>query len=392
MPSKREMRELESQLPTGLEQFEELCEDLNDPRRSTHINYPLKEVLFLCICSIVSGFESNRAIQTFGDEKLEWLRKYFPYKKGIPHHETIGDVIGFIEKQSFEIAFIDWVKSCFGSESSLLIHIDGKRLSNSVPRMLQDKKSEEGGQRPEAIVNAYASDTGIVIAHNSIGDHGDERRGAKEIIDQLSIENAIITGDSNFCDKDILKRIQKKKGHYIMALKRNNPILHDLAEQYFGDVRIDKMPFHTEDHGHGRKELRTYHSIKVDELPDQKLKEYAGLCRIVRVRRQRTIKCKDKTTDEVQYYITDLDRPVQELAYAIRSHWQVENSLHWVLDTGFGEDQSTKRSGNQAANFSLIKKMALNAINTNRGNKSVKATRMRCALSDRAREDILELS
>ena len=254
---------IQENLPNGLEQFEELCEDLHDPRRQTHIDYPLKEVLFLCVCATLCGFESNRSIETFGEEKLEWLRRFFAYRCGIPGHETIGDVIGFLEKEAFESSFIAWVESCFGKQSDLLIHIDGKRLSNSAARMLQDKKSEDGGQRPEAIVNAYASDIGIVIAHKSIGEHGDEKRGAKEIIDQLFLENATITGDSNFCDKIILKQIKERKGHYVMALKKNNPTLYDLAEQYFGDVRVDKMPFHTQDTGHGRIELRTYHSIRV---------------------------------------------------------------------------------------------------------------------------------
>ena len=379
-------------LNLGLEHFSEFYNKLEDPRRPTHIRYPLVEVLFLCICSIVSGYESNREIENFGKLKLDWLRKFHSFKHGIPTHETIGNVIGFLDKRAFESAFIAWVKRCFGSDNELLIHIDGKRLSNSAPRMLQDKKEEHGGKRPEAIVNAYASNKGIVVAHNSISDHGDERRGAKEIIEQLNLENTTVTGDSNFCDKDILKRICKKKGHYIMALKRNNPILYQLAEQYFTDVRIDKMPHYTKERGRGRIERRTYHSIRVDNLPDAKIKQYPGLYRIVKVRRQREVLRKNKTSDEVHYYITDLDKPVKYLAQAIRDHWRIENNLHWVLDVEFNEDQSTKRSGHQAANFSLIRKIALNAINQKRGKKSIKTARMACAISDKERENTLGLS
>ena len=177
-----------------------------------------------------------------------------------------------------------------------------------------------------------------------------------------------------------------------MALKKNNPTLHQLAEQYFGDVRVDKMPFYTKEKGHGRLECRTYHSIRVDHLPDQKFEAYPGLCRIIRVRRQRRVLRKNKDSDETHYYITDLDQPVQELAQAIRNHWRIENNLHWVLDVEFKEDQSTKRTGYQAANFSVIRKIVLNAINHTRGKKSIKATRMACALSDQVREDTLGLS
>lgn len=376
----------------SLEHFAEFSDSLEDPRDAVRTRYPLNEVLFLCICSVVSGYESNYRIEDFGNLKLDWLRKYFPYKNGIPTHERIGDIIGFLDKKAFELAFIKWTAKSFSPNNDLLIHIDGKRLSNSAARMLQDKKDEQGGQRPEAIVNAYASSSGIVIAHNSISDHGDERRGAKEIIEQINLKNVTLSGDSNFCDKDILKRIRQKGGHYIMALKRNNPLLHELAEKYFADVRIDKMPHHTEEKGHGRLEYRTYHSIKVAVLPDQKFKEYSALCQIVKVRRQRTVLRKNKTSDETHYYITDLDQPIQTLAKAIRDHWRIENNLHWILDVEFKEDESTKRTGHQAANFSLIKKVTLNMINNKRGRKSIKATRMACALSDQARENILSLS
>ncbi len=377
---------------SGLERFVEFCDKLEDPRKSSHVRYPLVEVLFLCICSIVSGYESNRGIENFGKLKLAWLRQYFAYRHGIPTHETIGDVIGFLDKQAFESAFISWVATYFGTSKGLLIHLDGKRLSNSAPRMLQDKKQADGGRRPEAIVNAYASANGIVVAHTSISDHGDEKQGAKQIIDQLNLKNATLTGDSNFCDRTILQKIRRKKGHYIMALKKNNPTLYQLAEQYFGDVRVDKMPHYTEENGHGRIECRTYLSMRVDYLPDEKFKEYPGLHRIVKVRRTRTVLRKNKVSDDIHYYITDLDKPVQELAQAIRDHWRIENNLHWVLDTEFKEDQSTKRTGHQAANFSLIRKIALNMINHHREKKSIKAMRMACALSDEIRHNVLGFS
>lgn len=376
----------------GLEYFTEFCDSFDDPRDSSRVRYPLVEVLFLCVCSILSGYESNRGIENFGKLKLDWLQQYFSFEYGIPTHETIADVIGFLDKRAFESTFVAWVNNYFGGSSGLLLHLDGKRLNNSAPRTLQSLKQEDGGQCPQAIVNAYASQRGIVVAHNSISEHNDERQGAKEIIDQLNLKNATITADSNFCDKDILKRILKKEGHYIIALKKSHPTLYQLAEQYFDDVRMDKTCYHSEETGHGRKESRTYLSMRVDFLLDQKFKEYPGLYRIVKVRRQRAVLRKNKVSDETHYYITDLDQPVKDLAQSIRDHWRIENNLHWVLNVEFREDESTKRTGQQAANFSLIRKMALNLINQKRGEKSIKATRMSCALSDQARSDILKLS
>jgi predicted transposase YbfD/YdcC len=369
--------------------FIECFYDLQDPRTPAQTRYPMQEILFLTVCSVVSGYEQNRAIEEFGKLKIDWLRRYFPYEYGIPTHETIGNVIGLIDKVTFEKAFVDWVKLQFGIDSITSIHIDGKRLRGSADKLLQDKPYKEGGKNAEIIVNAYASDTHITVAQASVAKSGDEKEGARRLIEELNIKNKVITGDGNFCTKDFLKLIRKKKGHYLMTLKRNNPTLFDLAERYFGDVRVDKMNFHTAEKGHGRTELRTYHAIQIAGLKDDKFNEYKDLCKIIRVRRQRKIVRKNKSSDEVHYYITSSNKPVQELALAIRSHWSVENNLHWVLDMEFNEDASRKRNGNQASNFSLIRKIALNMINHGRGKKSIKAMRMACSLSDNTRQNIL---
>ncbi len=351
----------------------------------------MPEVLFLVVSSVISGYEDNRAIEDFGRMKLDWLRQYFPYQNGIPTHGTIGNILGIINTQYFEKAFQQWVKLAFGIESTSLLHIDGKRISGSVDKELQDLPADQGGKSASLIVNAYASDTKIVIAQADVSQSGDEKEGAKRLIEQLHLKDTIITGDGNYCSKDLLHRIRKKKGHYLMALKGNHPILKELSEQLFDDVRVDKMPHYTDEQGHGRLEQRTYHAIRIDQFKHDKIKEYPGLCKIIRVRRQREVvrKKQAQRSDTVHYYMTSSDKPVAELATAIRKHWQVENNLHWVLDVEFKEDDSRKRTGNQAANFSLIRKIALNMIERHRIKKSIKATRMACALSDEKRQLIL---
>ena len=371
--------------------FTRCFEALEDLRASAQMRYPMSEVLFLVICSVLSGYESNRAIEEFGQLKLDWLRQYYPFVHGIPTHETIGNIIGIIDKQSFESSFLKWVQLEFGEQATGLLHIDGKRIRSSANKELQDLPSSQGGQSSALIVNTYASATKLVVAQADVSDSGDEKEGARRLIEQLHLKNSLLTGDGNYCTKDMLKRIRNKQGHYLMTLKRNNPILFDLAEQYFGDVRIDKMPHYTEELGHGRYERRTYHAISTNTLHHPKLKEYADLHKIIRVRRQREVTRKKQAEpiDTVHYYITSSDRPIVQLADAIRSHWQIENNLHWVLDVEFNEDDSRKRIGNQAANFSLIRKIALNMIEKVRNKKSIKAIRMACAVSDHKRHQIL---
>lgn len=363
--------------------------NLEDSRNQMKIRYPMSEVLFLVISSVLSGYESNRGIEEFGTLKLDWLRQYFPYKHGIPNHETIGNIIGLIDKSAFEIAFMEWVDLEFGIHAESLIHIDGKRIRSSVEKRLQDKKSSQGGKNAELILNAYGSSEGKVIAQINVSDSGDEQEGAKRLVDQLNLRGKTITGDGNFCIKDILKRIRSKKGNYLMALKRNNPKLYDLSEQYFKDFVDQQQDFQTQDIGHGREEIRSYASLNISVCPNPKFKEYEGLLKIIKVDRKRKEVRTNKTSSETCYYITSLDKGIEYLANAIRNHWSVENNLHWVLDVEFKEDDSKKRTGNQASNFSLIRKIAINMINDKKGRKSTKALRMACAVSDQVRQNIL---
>lgn len=375
--------------PTDVAHFFACFGKLPDVRKPARVKYPMSEILFLVVCGVVSGYESNRAIADFGELKLGWLRKFFPFRHGIPTHETIGDIIGLIDKSAFESAFMEWAQEALGSAEVPTIHLDGKRLRGSVNKDQQNKKFEQGGKHIPVILNAYASDTAIVVGQLDTSDQGEEKMGAKKLLEQLYLKDKTITGDSNFCTKDILDIIRRRGGHYVMALKGNNPKLLDLAQDYFGNVLIDRTTYYDEEVGHGRQEKRTYQTMEVILSPHQKLKEYSGLRKVVRVRRQRLEVRSGKSSDETQYYITSSDKGVEELARLIRRHWSIENNLHWVLDTEFREDDSRKRAGNQAANFSLINKIALNLLNKNRGAKSIRAARMACALSDRIRENVL---
>ena len=226
----------------------------------------------------------------------------------------MNDVIGLIDKQAFEQAFLAWVELEFGTRTTELIHIDGKRIIGSVDRELQYKPPSQGGRHAEMIVNAYASDTNLVVAQVNVSQTWDEKQGAKQLIEQLHLKGKTITGDSNFCVKDLLKRIRKKQGHYLMALKGNQPILRHLAERYFGQVWIDRTTYYSEEKGHGRKEKRTYQSIDIRPSKDEKLKEYSGLCQIIKVQRIRTETRKNKSSEETHYYITSLDKKVEDLA------------------------------------------------------------------------------
>ena len=364
---------------------------LDDSRESFRVKYPLSEILFLVVSSVVSGYESNRGIENFGHLKLDWLRCHFPFEHGIPHHETIGNVIGLVDKLAFEQAFTEWVNLEFGKAAHGPIHVDGKRIASSADRALQEKPLSAGGKYSEVIVNAFASGPCIVLGQANATESYNEQEGAKALVKRINLKGRTVTGDSNFCTKEILALIRAEGGHYAMALKKNNLNLYRHVEACFGDGSLPLESHVNSNRGHGREESRLH------ELMDFSGSDYIGdagfkdLRKAMRVKRTRLETRKGKVSEEVSYYITSLDSTAEELGDLIRGHWSVENKLHWVLDTEFGEDDSRKRTGNQASNFSVIRKIVLNMVNQNRGKKSIKAVRMACALSDKERNNILGL-
>ena len=166
----------------NLSHFFSCFSHMPDTRQADRIRYPMPEVLFLVVCSTVSGYETNRSIEEFGNMKLDWLRHYFPFEHGIPHHETIGNIIGLIDKRAFELAFLDWIDLQFGRQAVNAIHIDGKRIKGSVDKSLKNKPSTEGGQHSQLIINAYASDANLVEAQVDASESDSDKEGAESLI------------------------------------------------------------------------------------------------------------------------------------------------------------------------------------------------------------------
>lgn len=370
--------------------FEDLLDNIQDPRKGNLIHYPLQEILFLLIIGTLSGCEELTMIEVFGKEKIDWLRMYYDYKKGIPSHDTLSRVLGLIDKKAFEKVFCKWVINHFKLDDEDLVNIDGKRLSNSADRMAQCKKKSQGGKYAEVIVNVYAAGAGIVLAQKNVSEKMDELAGAIELMDWLELEGACVTADSIYCRRSLIERILEKKADYILALKGNSPNLHNAVKNAFEEYKDKIQSYQTEDQAHGRKEKRVYDIISADLLPKEHTERYPQIKQVVRVQRNRTIIRKQKESMDTHYYITSSLGTVEELAIKIRKHWSIENQLHHVLDVSFKEDDSRVRYKNAATNFSLIRKATLNALRNNAKKGGIKHKRLKCAISDKYRSDILK--
>jgi predicted transposase YbfD/YdcC len=364
---------------------------IEDPRNSDMVYYPIAEIFFLLISACLCGCDKLTEVQQFGDRKLSWLRGYFPFAKGIPSHDTIGRVLSLVNKDAFESLFIHWVCEHFQISETELINIDGKRISSSANRAKQAKSRVEGGRYAEIIVNVYASAAGIVLAQRNVSDKMDEVQGARDLLEALDIAGCCISGDSNFCGRDLISQIVGKQAHYLLALKGKSPKLHQAVVAAAADPTIDKHVFTTEEKGHGRHEKREYQAFCARALSQEVIESYSGLAQIVAVKRFRHVIRTGKKEEQVHYYITSLTQEVEQLAHSIRAHWRIENQLHHVLDVTYAEDDSRLRTKNAATNQSLIRKITLNLLKTTRGKGSVKSQRLDCALSDEHRDHILKL-
>jgi predicted transposase YbfD/YdcC len=370
--------------------FNDLFENVEDSRNQDYIHHPLAEILFLLVVGTLSGCDELTVIEVFGQEKLSWLRKYYPYKYGIASHDTLGRVLSMINRRKFEMVFAGWATAHFGLDENALIHIDGKRLKGSADKADQSKKKGEGGKYVDIIVNVYASGAGILLAQNNVSDKMDEINGALELLDWLDLSGCSITGDANFCRTAIIEKILQQKADYILTLKGNWPNQFEYAQNIFADEEIEKESFQTEETGHGRYEKRSYRSITKGDLPPEMIQQFSQLQQVIEVNRSRVIQSTGKTENETHYYITSLNTEIKKVADMIRRHWSIENQLHYVLDVSFNEDASRIRTGNAASNQSLIRKTSLNILRASKLKGSIKAQRLKCAISDANRENVLK--
>ena len=368
-----------------------LLNSLPDPRVQGRTVYNLSEILFLVISAVLSGAENWEEIQDFGEQKLEWLRQYLPFKQGTPSHDTLNRVMSLIDCRAFEHLFFEWVSQIFVLPVGASIHLDGKSLANSANKADQQKSRANGGKYALQVVNAWCSEVSLCLYQHFTGDKKNEPAAVLSILEMLSVEGCWITADANNCRRPIAKSIVDKKANYILALKGNNPTIHQAVQAAFlqnpevaQEQRAQEL-----DKNHGRAEHRICELLPATCIDQQIAESWPGLTTLIQITSWRWIMAKDKQEQEVRYYISNATTTATFFNQKIRSHWKVENQLHWVLDVYFAEDASRKRVNNSGQNFAIIRKMALNLLRNHPEKISIKRKLGKCARSDQYRENIL---
>jgi len=349
---------------------------LRDPRQRGKVTYPLDEVLLLCLLAVLAGAECFTEIALFGTKKLALLRRFRPFKDGTPAHDHLGDILATLDAEQFQSCFVAWVAAVAGVPAGV-IAIDGKTVRRSGQK--------SGAKAAIHMVSAFAARQRLVLGQVKVAEKSNEIVAIPKLLGILAIEGAIITIDAMGCQRDIAQTVIDKKADYVLALKGNQGSLREDVELFameqkakgFTDTQISQDT--TVDGDHGRIETRTTTVIH-DVKWLQKRHDWPGLKGVVIIESTREIS--GKVERERRCYITSSLMLASRLGPVVRSHWAIENSLHWVMDMVFRDDESRVRNDHAPANFTTIKHMALNLLRRPSSKQSLRGRRKAAAWDD----------
>ena len=361
--------------------------DLPDPRQRGKVSYPLGEVLLLTLLAVLAGAETITDIARFGEKKLALLRRFQPFTDGTPSHDHLGDILASLDAEAFQRCFVAWVASLTGAPLEVVgqnvIAIDGKTSRRSGSR--------RSGKAPVHMVSAFAARQRLVLGQVAVAQKSNEIVAIPKLLAMLDIEGAVVTIDAMGCQREIAAAILAKKADYVLALKGNQGTLRDdvdllVAEQRangFKDTTISQDQ--TIDGDHGRIETRTTTEIHDVEWL-RKRHAWPGLAGLVIIDSLREFPGSSpgsgRSERETRLYITSLSLPAASLGAIVRDHWLVENSLHWVMDVVFRDDECRLRTEHAPANFTTVKHIALNLTRRAPGKDSLRLRRKVAAWDD----------
>ena len=355
---------------------------ISDPRSARQVRHDLSELLTVAVCAVLCSADEFSEIEAWAKERSDWLRGFLVLEHGIPSHDTFGRVFAALDPREFEAAFRRWVGQLIPAlDSDTVVAIDGKTSRRSTT------KAEA---KPLHLVSAFAAEIGLVLGQTATAEKSNEITAIPELLATLALEGCVVTIDAMGAQTSIARTIRNRGADYVLCVKDNHPKLVEsflLAQAGVGGALIPASENETTDDGHGRSEIRRCWAFDaIDRL--YKADQWADLKSFAIVERERIVA--GKRTRERRYYISSLPADAKRIAHAVRSHWEVENRLHWCLDVQFADDYARARTGHVAHNLALVRHIVLNLIRLNTSRKaSIKTKRLLAATSDEYRAELL---
>jgi predicted transposase YbfD/YdcC len=335
----------------------ECFQDFADPRREHLRLHSLWDIIGLTICAMICGCDNVTEIHEYGVKKYDFLSSFLDMENGVPSHDTIGRVFSLLDPEKFCACFATWTKSLADAVVGRVIAIDGKTL----------RRAHEKDQKPLHLVSAFATENRLVLSQRAVDEKSNEITAIPELLKMLDVKKAIITIDAMGCQKEIAAQIKDQGGDFVFSLKDNQPTLHGEVQDMFLEglesefAGMKHQECETLEKGHGRQERRTYHMIRPCKEWLDKHPEWKGLKTVGMVISERRVGDAEPT-GEVRFFISSLTLRVTEFARAVRSHWAIENNLHWVLDVSYREDENRSRKDHTAENLAWLRRLTVSLL------------------------------
>lgn len=337
-----------------------ILKEVPDPRIDRRKLHSLSDVLSIAICALLCGADSFEDMEVFGEAKSDWFETFLELPHGVPSHDTFNRVFAAIDPEKFLECFMRWTQSLRTAIAEEIVALDGKAL----------RRATNAGECPKVVVSAWAAENGLALGQLKTDDKSNEITAVPKLLRALELGGCIVTLDAMGCQKEIAKEIKEADADYVLALKGNHGLTHAEIKSYLDEAisrKAKELAYVEElDKGHGRLETRRYwQSGQLEWFAERSAWEGLQSVGVVEAVRERN----GQSSVERRYYLSSLGVDVKRFARAVRSHWSIENQLHWVMDVNFKEDQSRARSGYAAENLATLRRWALNLIKADQQKK-----------------------
>jgi predicted transposase YbfD/YdcC len=369
-----------------------ILREVEDPRRDHLKEHSLETIFYITLAAVLGGAESWYEVEKFGKMKESFFRSRIKDFKGVPSHDTFNRVFSLLNPEVLENSFRMWISEICGKYTGV-VPIDGKEICGART------ENKDGSFESLRIVSAWAAVNGVTLGQEKVGSKTNEIKAIPRLIEALDLEGCVVTMDAIGCQHDIVKAIKENKADYVICVKTNQKSLYRIIKDSFDSIDEKEKSGHghvpptryqtyvTEETGHGRRERRYCQVYNNGLLPE--ILKWEGAESIVCLTNTKEYIKEKKVVEEKHYYISSLPMDSKRIMQAIRTHWSIENNLHWQLDVTFNEDDTRKKK-NAARNFSLVCKIALSQLQASKRKGSLKMKRKMAGWDDDFLAELLD--